>query len=358
MKILFICPHPEGIVPSQRLKYEQYFDYFRSNGIEVTVSPFISVNFQNILYKKGYFFLKVFYTLLGYKRRVKDIFRLRKFDGIYIFLNVTPFGFPVFEYIYTKIQPNFIYDIDDLVYLKRKNLINPYIEIIRGRSKMPFLIKRAKHVITCTPYLTQYAQNYTNSITDISSTINTETYIPKLSESVHEKIVIGWSGSHSTAPYLYIIENVLHKLKLKYNIHILVIGDSNFSFPSFDIEAIPWSRETEVIDLQRIDIGIYPLPEEEWVLGKSGLKALQYMSLEIPTVATAIGANYRVIENGISGFLVNSEEEWFEVLEKLILDPTMRMAIGKKAREKVEKMYSIKANRDIYLNILKKYLNK
>ena len=104
--------------------------------------------------------------------------------------------------------------------------------------------------------------------------------------------------------------------------------------------------------MKKIDIGLYPLPDEKWVLGKSGLKALQYMALGIPTVATAIGANFRVIEDGVSGFLVQTEEQWYSILEKLILNSDLREEIGKNARIRVEKLYSITANRDIYLNIL------
>lgn len=357
MKILFICPHPEGVAPGQRLKYEQYFDYFRNRGIEVEVSSFISDDFQKIIYKKGYFYLKVFYTLAGYIRRIKDIFRLKKFDGLYIFLYVTPFGFPVFEYIFTKIQPNFIYDIDDLVFLKRKNQINPIVEKIRGRSKVPFLIKKARHVITCTPFLDEYARKFTHRTTDISSTIDTDSYVPTNPYSNSKTIVIGWSGSHSTSSYMYLLQNVLHKIKLKYDVHILVIGDSSFSYSDIPVEAIPWNKETEVKDLQRIDIGLYPLPDEKWVYGKSGLKALQYMALGIPTIATAIGANFRIIEDGISGLLVKTEEDWLEAIERLILDPELRASIGRQARNRVETLYSIKANRDIYLDILQKSLS-
>jgi glycosyltransferase involved in cell wall biosynthesis len=356
LKILIICPHPEGIVPGQRLKYEQYFDYFRSHGIEVTVSPFISENFQTILYKKGFFLLKVLYTIKGYFTRIADFFRLRSFDGLYIFLYVTPFGFPFFEFLFTKMQPNYVYDIDDLVFLKRKNQINPLIEWIRGRSKIPFLIKHAKHVITCTPYLNDYALTFNQHTTDISSTINTDTYRPKSIHLKNKKVVIGWSGSHSTAPYLYQIENVLNKINLKYDIEILIIGDPSFSFSKLAVEAIPWNRDTEVADLQRIDIGVYPLPDEEWVLGKSGLKALQYMALGIPTVATAIGANFRIIDHGRNGFLVHSEEEWFNTLQKLILDPNLRKTIGDEGRRKVNQFYSVIANQSTYLEILKKVL--
>ena len=37
-KILVVAPYPEGVAPAQRLKYEQYFEYLRSNGYEITVT--------------------------------------------------------------------------------------------------------------------------------------------------------------------------------------------------------------------------------------------------------------------------------------------------------------------------------
>jgi glycosyltransferase involved in cell wall biosynthesis len=358
MKILVISPHPKGFVPSQRLKYEQYFEYFQENGIQVEVSPFISEQFQKILYKKGFFFLKFKFTALGYLQRIKDIFRLRQFDGIYIHLYVTPFGFPIFEWIYCFIQPNFVYDIDDLIFSKRLSHKNPIAELFRGTSKIPFLTKRARHVITCTPFLDEYARKFNKNTTDISSTINTEVYLPNSNKNNSLNLVLGWSGSHSTAPYLYLIENVLHKIQLKYNVKVLVIGEPAFTFSKFSCEAIEWNKYSEIEDLKKIDIGLYPLPDEKWVLGKSGLKALQYMALGIPTVATAIGANFRVIEDGVSGFLVQTEEQWYSILEKLILKSDLREEIGKNARIRVEKLYSIKANRDIYLNILLNSFNK
>lgn len=353
MKILVISPHPEGFAPGQRLKYEQYFEYFKKNDIEVVVSPFISEQFLKIIYSKGYILHKIYFTISGYFQRIKDIFRIKKYDGLYIFLYVTPFGPPIFEWVYTKIQPNFIYDIDDLVYLKRKNRENPMAEKLRGRSKIPFLIKRAKHVITCTPYLDEYAKNFNLNTTDISSTIDTDKYIPKIKKVESLNITLGWSGSHSTVNYLNMLENVLHQIQAKYGVKILVIGDASFSITNVSVEAINWSLSTEVEDLKRIDIGLYPLPDEKWVYGKSGLKALQYMALGIPTIATAVGANFRIIEDGISGFLVENEIQWYNTIEKLILDPNLRTEIGLRGRERVEKFYSIKANQDKYLNILK-----
>ena len=51
--LLVICPHPENTAPSQRLKYEQYFDHWRSNGYEVVVSPFMTRRFHSIVYQPG-----------------------------------------------------------------------------------------------------------------------------------------------------------------------------------------------------------------------------------------------------------------------------------------------------------------
>ena len=105
-------------------------------------------------------------------------------------------------------------------------------------------------------------------------------------------------------------------------------------------------------DLQEIDIGLYPLPDEEWVLGKSGLKALQYMALGIPTVATRIGANSRIIQDGENGFLVSDQKEWKDRLLSLASDPELRRRLGDEASRTVAERFSVRVNRKTYLGVL------
>jgi len=63
-KILVICPAPENVYPSQRLKYEQYFGHWRDNGYQIVVAPFMNHAFWKILYKDGHLVAKLFYTIL------------------------------------------------------------------------------------------------------------------------------------------------------------------------------------------------------------------------------------------------------------------------------------------------------
>ncbi|MFN6943738.1 MAG: glycosyltransferase [Cytophagaceae bacterium] len=352
-KILIICPHPENVAPGQRLKYEQYFSYFREKGIEIEVSPFMTMSFWNVVYKKGHYIQKFLWTVWGYLKRIYDAFRLRQYDGVYIFLWVTPFGPPIFEFIYSKILgDNFIYDIDDLVFLGNTSKVNKFISPLKGTGKMKYLMKKAKHVIVCTPKLFEIAKDLNPNVTDISSTIDTDKYIPVNKYRNDHPLILGWSGSHSTSKYLLLIEDVLYEISQLYNIKIKVIGDPNFRFKKINAIVIPWKDETEVKDLQEIDIGLYPLPNDPWVYGKSGLKALQYMGLGIPTIATAIGANFRVIEQGKSGFLANNAQDWNFYLVQLIENVDLRRSIGTSARERVEKIFSVNANKDKYHRII------
>jgi L-malate glycosyltransferase len=351
-KILVICPHPEGYVPGQRLKYEQYFESWRSSGYEVTVKPFISVPLQKVLYKKGYFLHKVFGTLSGYLKRLVQLFTVPRYDVVYIFLWVTPLGPPMMEWITCKLAKKIIYDIDDLIYTRNNQAEPWYALYLKGRSKPAFLMKKANHVITCTPYLDEYARKFNNNTTDISSTINTGTYIPVNKYSNEAPIVLGWSGSHSTIRMLKTIAPVFLELKKHIHFKLLIMGSTDFELEGIETEKVEWSEEKEIPTLQRMDIGLYPLPNEEWVLGKSGLKALQYMALGIPAIATNIGCNNRVIEDGVSGFLVSTQREWIDKIVLLAKDASLRKTMGAAARERVEKLYSVNANIPVYLSIL------
>lgn len=357
-KILVICPHPVGYAPGQRLKYEQYFDHWRNNGFDVDVSPFMSEAMQRIVYRKGYFFRKIKGTIGGYLRRIQCLFKIRQYDIIYLFLWATPFGPPVFEWIFCKLSRKIVYDIDDLVFLKDIKHENKFLAAIKGKNKPIYMMRHANHIITCTPFLNEIAQQYNSNTTDISSTINTDTYIPVNSYNNNKQLVLGWSGSHSTSRYLYLLRDVLLKLKNVVDFKLLVIGDKDFDIAGINIDAKAWSEENEVPYLQKIDIGLYPLPlNDQWVLGKSGLKALQYMALGIPTIATDVGCNNRVIENAVSGFLVKNENEWLEKLKILCEQAELRKKIGEEARVRVNKYFSIKANEAIYLDILKSQID-
>jgi glycosyltransferase involved in cell wall biosynthesis len=350
-KILVICPHPEGVAPGQRLKYEQYFDFLRENGYQITVSPFMTMRLWKIVYRKGHYLEKIFWTLYGYLRRIGDLLRLPFYDGLYVFLWVVPFGPALFERLYALVKRDFVYDIDDLVFLKPKSAANPLVAWLKSKSRIVVMMQRARHVITCTPALDGFARRYNEKTTDISSTIDTDVYVPANRYRNDGPITVGWSGSHSTVQYLHLLDGVLRELAAEIPLRLLVIGDADFHIDGVEVTAISWERATEVRNLQRIDIGLYPLPDEEWVYGKSGLKALQYMALGIPTVATAIGVNFRIIEDGASGFLVRTADEWKAKIRALAAHPEIRRTIGAKARQHVERFYSVRANRRKYLAI-------
>ncbi len=353
-KLLIICPYPEDVAPSQRLKFEQYFKIFREDGWEITVEPFIRLPFWRIIYKKGNSLVKAWHTLTSYFRRFMLLFGIRKYDVVYVHLWGTPFGPPFYEFLVKKFARRMVYDIDDLVYLKNtKSKAHPLVTWIKGRKKPLFLMKTADHVITCTPYLDEFVRKYNRNTTDISSTVDTKDRYKVVNNYQNDKVVtIGWSGSLSTSKYFYLLADVFKQLQKTHQFRILVMGDPGVSIEGLEIEAIPWKEAYEMEKLQQFDIGVYPLPDEEWVYGKSGLKAIQYMASGVPTVATAIGANYRVIQDGESGYLVKTNEEWIKALSLLIEDAGKRRTIGLNGRKRVEELFSIEANKSKYLQIL------
>ena len=361
-KILFLTPYPFDKAPSQRLKFEQYYNAFEEEGFELVKNSFMSYKLWDIVYKNGGVVFKLYYTIIAYLRRWLALLKLRQFDIVYIHLWGTPFGFPVYEWFLRKLSKKLIYDIDDMVFLGNASSANKLVEKLKGAGKMHFLMQYSDHVITCTPALDAYVKKFTSKTTDISSTVNTDSrylfngnrYKPK------EKIIIGWSGSHSTSKYLYLLENVLKKLSQEFNIKLLVMGDSSFYIEGIELEAIDWqeSYEMEVINL--FDVGLYPIPDEPWVYGKSGLKAIQYQGLGIPVVASDIGANSRVVKDKETGFLVrwDSDQEWFEALKKLILDNQLREKFGTAGRRFIVDKYSVSANKHKYLKVFNDVLSQ
>lgn len=355
-KILILCPSPFGTAPTQRLKYEQYLHLLSMEGFQFTISPFQSKRFWRIIYKRGWILEKVFWTTIGYFRRFFDLLRSPFYDGVYVNLWVTPFGFPFFERLICLLNNRVIYDIDDMVFMTGSdNSRRSIIQKLKGTRKPIVLMKKARYVIVCTPKLEEIALslNKYKNVVDISSTLDTERFTPVEAYFNKKKITIGWTGTHSTIPFLISLQPVLFRVTQLREIKLLVIANKEFKMEGVDTEFIHWTSEKEIDDLHKIDIGLYPIPSNEWSLGKSSLKALTYMAIAIPFVATAYGTNYRIMENGVQGFMASNDEEWIEYIIQLIDDVELRKKMGIEGRRRVVDYYSLNANLPKYLKVFK-----
>jgi glycosyltransferase involved in cell wall biosynthesis len=350
VKILFIVPYPHDTAPSQRLKFEQYYKSFEEAGYEITTASFIGRQFWQFIYKKGFYFKKAVYTLTGYFKRYALLASVNKYDIVYIHLWATPFGLPVTEWVLCRLSKKLIYDIDDLIYKGDASPNNKFISFFKTSAKINFLMKHADHVLVSTEKLLQYTLNLTTRVSLIPATIDVEKY-KRVNVKKYDGVVIGWSGSHTTSKYLHLLDNVLKTLADKYPITISVMGDKDFEIPGLKVELVEWSAATEIESLKQFDIGLHPMPDEEWVYGKSGGKLVQYLAAGIPIVASAIGPNFIVIKEGYNGFLASNDEEWIAKLKLLITNEALRKEMGKNAVTCAGQLYSVEANLNKYLAV-------
>jgi L-malate glycosyltransferase len=353
-RILIVCPFPEGQAAGQRLKYEQFFPSWKRHGFEIEISSFMDPQMWAVVYTEGNFFKKAFGAIRGYSRRIGDIFRLKKFDVVYVFMWVTPFGSSFFERLFRLLSIKLIYDIEDNAMMAQSNSLNPIMKFFKGSGKIQFLIKEADYVITSSPFLNDdcLKLNKNKSCIFISDAMDIKKYVPANNYKNDKDIVIGWTGTFSSMMYLDLLRDVFLELNKQIKFKLLIIGNFTYDLPGIDLKLIQWSKESEIKDLQKIDIGIYPLTQDKWVLGKSGLKALQYMALGIPTIATNVGTNPGIISHMKNGLLVKTDKEWVEAIQTLANNPDLRAKIGLEARKKITENYSLDVTENKYLSIL------
>jgi hypothetical protein len=151
-----------------------------------------------------------------------------------------PFGPPWFEEFLARRGVKLIYDIDDLIYLPRASAANQFVRAFRQRDRIVRMMRAASHVIVCTEYLRRFASDHSERVTSISSTINTDVYVPKRHTEDRERVTIGWSGSHSTAPFLHVIAPVLRELSRRFAVRLLVVGDGQFHMDGVSVDPRPW----------------------------------------------------------------------------------------------------------------------
>ena len=355
MKVLFLTPYPAGQSPSQRFRFEQYLTLLRENGFWISSQSFWDERSWSVLYKPAYTLRKIVGLIKGVVRRLTILLQLGKIDFVFIHRECLPIGPPIIEWIIAKIlKKKIIYDFDDAIWLPNTSEENGFVRFLKWHSKVGFICKWSYKVSCGNSFLANYARQFNNNVIVNPTTVDTINLHNPILFSIQKNsaaAVIGWTGTQSTLPYLNSIVPILRKLEAKFSGHLrlLIIANKDPQLKLEFVDFIPWSKQTEVEDLLKMDIGIMPLSDDVWAKGKCGFKALQYMALEIPTVASPVGVNSNIIEHDINGYLASNQNEWLAILERLILDKDLRRKIGSKGKEKVIRHYSVISNSSTFL---------
>ncbi len=355
-KALFIALHRPDRSPGQRFRFEQYFDYLRKNGFECELSYLITEEDDKLFYSKGNYSKKAQLMRKYIKQRKADAKRAHEFDIIFIFRDALPTGSIKYEKKFKESGAKLIYDFDDAIFVLNMSEGNKALSFLKRPEKTGDIISLCDLVIAGNQYLADYASKFNQNVKIIPTTIDTDEY--QRIDKKKENLCIGWSGSVTTIQHFRFAIPFLTKIQEKYGdrVYFKVIGDGSYRNEELSIEGIPWTRDTEVAELSEFDIGIMPLPDDEWAKGKCGLKGLQYMALEIPTLMSPVGVNSEIIEDGVNGFLAKEVDEWVDKISQLIESKDLREQMGKAARKTVVDEYSIVANRDLYLKYFREVL--
>jgi glycosyltransferase involved in cell wall biosynthesis len=358
-KILFASVHPPGRVPSQRFRFEQYVDFLAAHGFATTFSPVIRDDEYSIVYGEGRVAKKVGIGLRGLASRVKDILHASDYDIVVVQRESIQLGTAVFERVLSSAGPRLVFDFDDAIWLPNASSANSRLAWLKRPQKTETIIAASDLVLAGNRYLRDYAYRFNDRVEIIPTTIDTSAYGNVNRKADRESICLGWSGSLTTIQHFQLVVPVLRRIRDRYGarVRFKVIGDPAFREDSLDITGVRWSAATEITELSDIDIGLMPLPDDEWAKGKCGLKGLQYMAMGIPAVMSRVGVNSEIIEDGRNGFLATSEREWYERLSQLVDDRALRVRLGAAARATVVERYSVESQKHRYLECLTEVLN-
>jgi len=355
-RVLFIASHRPNRSPSQRFRFEQYLDFLARNGFTCEFSYIISAEDDKYFYSKGHYLRKFWIFIKSFFRRLKDKRRYDQFDIVFVQREAIMIGTTYFERRIRRSRAKYIFDFDDSIWLMDTSEGNKIFEWLKDPEKTARNIRHAHLVFAGNAYLADYARHYNKNVSIIPTTIDTEVYKP--SKKPNEKVIIGWSGSVTTIKHFEYALDFLKKIKERYadKVEIVVIGDGSYRNEGLGITGRPWLAKEELESLNSFDIGIMPLPNDEWAKGKCGLKGLQYMALEIPTIMSPVGVNSEIIQHGANGFLATTTEEWVNCLSQLIESKEMREKIGKAARQTVLDKYSVLSQQENYLKAFREVL--
>jgi len=350
MKILFLSRYAR-LGASSRVRMLQYIPYLEDHGLRITASALFTDNYLRHYYQTGKKSLSE--IVKSYLVRIAQLFNAGGYDLLWIEKELFPFLPSWGESVLELSGKPYVVDYDDAVFHNYDLHSSRAARSLLGR-KIDTVMRRAAMVIVGNDYLADRARRAgSKRVEYLPSVIDLDHYSGPSTKERKEDFVIGWIGSPSITYYLKVIEPALHEICKDRKTKLVLVGAGNIDLPGVPCEMRTWSEETEVEDIRQFDAGIMPLPDTPWERGKCGFKLIQYMACGLPVVASPIGVNVKIVEQGGNGFLAATKDEWCRALGTLRDSPDLRRSQGAAGRRKVEQEYCLQVTAARLHNLLR-----
>jgi glycosyltransferase involved in cell wall biosynthesis len=338
LRILVLTRYGE-LGASSRLRFFQYKSAFQNDGIQLEIHPLFKDEMLAIRYAQGTY--RTIELIKSYINRSRCMMRRHSFDMIWIEKEALPW-FPLWVESALLRGVPYVLDYDDAVF---HNYDQHRLNFVRRifSQRLDKLMSQSTLVVCGNNYLAERARKAKAAWIEVLPTaVDIHRYPKQLpaSNRAEELPRIVWIGSPSTAKYLAILAEPLKELTTRTPFVLRVIG-AEISMPDVRVECVLWVEATEVASIAECAVGVMPLHNSPWELGKCGYKLIQYMACGLPVVASDVGVNAEIVQNGVNGFLARDTNEWVNALEQLLCNKELGQQIGKTGRKQVEDKYCI-----------------
>ncbi|UOE85836.1 glycosyltransferase [Vibrio splendidus] len=327
---------------SSRLRTHQYVPNIEKSGVSVTVSPLYDDEYLFDYYKnKRRKLLKVIHC---YARRLIRLLTLKDFDVILIEKEALPYIPHFIEKLFLN-NCRYIVDYDDAIF---HNYDNSKYTLVRYfmSNKISRTMRFSSTVVVGNDYIYNYAlTSQANNIVQIPTVIDHSRYSKEaMVNDGSRPLTVGWIGTPFTQKYIIEIKDELLEANKIIKFKLLLIGaksDVNLDLDGLDVEVIPWTELSEVSSIQKMDIGLMPLPDELFEKGKCGYKLIQYMGCGVPVIASDVGVNSIIMDRNKCGYLASEKHDFTRYIIDLLTNPGLREEFSVNAMKSISDYYNL-----------------
>ena len=348
MKVLVLTRYSR-MGASSRLRALQYVDALVGPATKFQVFPLLDDAYLCAIYagKRA----SIFTIVQAYGRRLRILQRVQDFDVVWVEKELFPYWPSWFEQWLAQSGVPYVVDYDDAIFHNYDLSPNLFKRLLK--NKIGKVMRHAALVMAGNSYLASHAHEAgATHITILPTVIDIRRYPPPVERINNEHLIVGWIGSPATVKFLRPLLPIMARLTEFFSLELVVIG-ANVDAPDCGfVRSIAWQENTEVEEISRFDVGVMPLPDAPWERGKCGYKLVQYMACGKPVVASPVGMNVDIVQEGINGFLADTDDAWFHALFRLLSDAGLRQSMGRHGRTLVEEKYCLQVTAPKLLRLL------